>query len=265
MKSIYAFVKISVLIAVTVGYYCILITVSAVLRIFNRDVDTWRNRCLTAWGRTAARTLSISVHVKGTIPSPPFFLVCNHLSYVDIIVLFSRLNTTFVSKSEIAKWPLIGPIARSIGIVFINRRKRSDIKRVNHEISEAVTERRGLTLFPEGTTSPGREILPFRPSLLEFPANSDLGVNYCTIRYSTGPPEKDNAFKTVCWWEDVPIGTHLWNLALQNKIEATLTFGDHKIVDNNRKVLTEKLHIKVTELFIPMCHGQDVEYEPIQF
>lgn len=266
MKPIAACVKISGLLVVTLGCYTLFLAGCGLMKIAGRPTGRWRNFCLMSWGKLAARTLSITVEQKGPVPEPPFFLVCNHLSYVDIIVLFSCLKTTFVSKAEVAQWPLIGFIAKTIGIVFVNRSNRKDLKRVNQEISKAVTSNMGLTLFPEGTTSPGREILRFRPSLLEYPAESDLGANYCTIHYSTGQTtDEDDAYKIVCWWGDSDLGSHLWSLAKTSNIKASITFGPSVIKENDRKILSDKLHQAASEIFIPVCREESLEFEPIQF
>lgn len=264
MKTIYAYIKVCAVVAVTLGVYSVFITGYGVLRLFNKPVDHWRNNCLTTWGKLAAKSLSIQIKVEGETPEPPFFLVCNHLSYVDIIVLFSQLETTFVAKAEVAKWPVLGFIARTIGIVFINRKLRSDVTRVNQEISNSVTSHRGLTLFPEGTTSPGAEILPFRASLLEYPASSKLGAHYCALSYSTGPDD-DSAYTTVSWWGDSQLNDHIIKLAKQSSIYATIRFGYDVIHENDRKKLSKKLHKKVSKIFIPMCNSSEVEFEPIQF
>jgi 1-acyl-sn-glycerol-3-phosphate acyltransferase len=266
MRLIYAITKVVSVIAVTLGVYSVFITGYGVLRLFKQPVDGWRNKTLCIWGKLAAKSLSIDVTVKGKPPTPPFFLVSNHLSYVDIIVLFSQLNTTFVAKKEVASWPVIGFIARTIGVVFIDRRLRSDVARVNEEISNAVTDKRGLTLFPEGTTSPGSEVLRFRAPLLEFPARSDLGASYCAISYSTGDEhEDDNAYNVVSWWGDSQLHTHITRLAKETSIKATIAFGNNVVKETDRKILAQKLQKKVSEVFTPMCSSGETEFEPLKF
>ncbi len=265
MKSIAAFAKLSAVVLVTFGCYAFFIIGCGVLKLLGVSHGKWRNICLMSWGKLASASLSIKVATKGPVPEPPFFLVSNHLSYVDIIVLFSRLKTTFVSKKEVAEWPVIGFIAKSIGIVFIDRTNRKDLKRVNQEISNAVSAHMGLTLFPEGTTSPGKDILRFRPSLLKYPAQSELGAHYCTLHYETGhTQEKDDAYISVCWWDDSELGSHLWNLAKKTNIHATISFGDKAIHENDRKILSEKLHKEASGIFSPVCKKTDLEFEPIQ-
>lgn len=266
MRLIFAIFKVISVISVTLGVYTILITGYSLLRIFNRPVDRWRNNTLRTWGKLAAKSLSISVNIEGTPPEPPFFLVSNHLSYVDIIVLFSRLNTTFVAKSEVANWPVIGFIARTIGVVFIDRTRRSDVARVNAQITNSVTDERGLTLFPEGTTSPGSKVLRFRAGLLDYPARSDIGAHYCALSYSTSNKNgEDNAYRVVSWWGDSGLLTHVIRLAKEKSIKATIAFGDTVVKEDDRKILAQKLQKKVSDVFTPMCSPSDTEFEPLKF
>jgi len=264
MRPIVAIVKIIGVTITTLAFYSLYLGGLPFRKLFNRSPTPWLNYILRGWGKATASVLSIQIDVEGPKPDPPFFLVSNHLSYVDIIVLFSTLNTTFVAKSEVKSWPVLGWIAQSIGIVFIDRKRKMDIARVNREISGKVSEERGLTLFPEGTTSPGEKILPFRTPLLEYPASSELGVSCCALHYSLESEEK-SAHEIVCWWGDAPLHSHLYRLATEKNIRATIVFGDNRYHDTDRKILAGNLHRCVTNLFTPICKPGQTEFQPIQF
>ena len=265
MIHLKAISKIIGVFSATLIIFAILVIGTFFLKIFRVNSESWRNYCLTKWGVISARSLSINVNIRGDIPTPPFYLVSNHLSYIDIIVLFSILKTTFIAKSEVSKWPVLGTITKSIGIVFINRRKKRDVKRVNSIISDHLNKYRGVTLFAEGTTSPGAKILPFRPPLLELPARENIEVSYCVIHYSCNSKKGCSAYKDVNWWGDTPMHKHLYNLAKLSKIEATVTFGESKVHSKDRKQLAEELHQKATEIFTPMCSPEKTDYKPITF
>lgn len=201
--------------------------------------------------------------VNGTPPQPPFFIVSNHLSYLDIPIYAAVIDTTFVSKSEIRHWPIVGWMAHMLGIIFINRKLKSDVKRVNNEITEAV-ERQGVLLFPEATTSPGTEILRFRSSLLLHAAEDELDVSVAAIRYET--QENDlPAYESVCWWGDTPLHSHLLTLACTCKIKVEITFSDETYTDSDRKSLAGKLEKKMNEMFVPVADSVVEEYKPAKF
>jgi 1-acyl-sn-glycerol-3-phosphate acyltransferase len=103
----------------------------------------------------------MEIEVIGTPPKPPFFLVTNHLSYVDIGALRSVVKGVFVAKIEVSQWFVAGRIVRDMGIVFIDRKNRRDIPRAGAEIIHRLDEGEGVIVFPEGTSTKGEDILPF--------------------------------------------------------------------------------------------------------
>ena len=76
------------------------------------------------WSRALCRIFGVRVTVRGPVPKPPFFLVSNHLSYIDIFVLGTQLPCVFVAKAEIDGWPIFGAISRSVNTIFIDRRSK---------------------------------------------------------------------------------------------------------------------------------------------
>jgi len=265
MNELKALLKVIAVTLNTLIIYSVYAVGYVFIKIFNINFEPWRNRCLSVWGKTSARILSVNVRTKGDVPKPPFLLVSNHLSYIDIIILFSVLKTTFVAKSEVAGWPVLGHISKSIGIVFIDRNRKRDVTRVNKVISEQLNDRQGITIFPEGTTSPGATVLRFRAPLLEHAATESIEVSYCAINYKL-PSPNDPVQETVCWWGDAPLHKHLFNLARQKNITATITFGQSKESLSDRKELARRLHQKVSSIFEPMCKLEDTsDYKPIEF
>lgn len=251
MRTFIGFLKSVLFILSTFLVYTIYVIGLAFVKISHIHFEPWRNRCLSLWGKIVLRILSVKVVVNGQAPEPPFFLVSNHLSYLDIPVYYSCLKTTFISKSEIRDWPVVGWMARSLGVVFIDRKRKRDIHRVNTIISKKINDRQGVILFPEGKTSAGDLILPFRPSLLEHPANEGIPVHYSVIRYQTS--KKDIPARTsVSWWEEISLFRHLIRLASNRKVTAQLTFGKSAIKNDDRKVLAKELQVEAESLFIPL-------------
>ena len=218
-------------------------------------VDRWKNRIITLWASLTAHILGFNISSKGSPPDPPFFLVSNHLSYIDVVPLWYFLDGTFIAKSEVAAWPFFGWGTRTLGVVFINRKLQNDVRRVNNRIAETISDNQGIILFPEGTSSKGERVLPFNSSLLNYPAKKEMPVSCASISYRSSDPGRP-AWSHVCWWGDMAFLPHFWELLKIKKVDVTIRFGN-KITVNDRKELSKQLHKQVSEVFIPTVDSKN--------
>lgn len=215
-----------------------------------RDADrAWRDRIFRLWARTMCRIIGMRVHVVGQPPEPPCMLVTNHLGYVDIVLLASHLPAVFVSKAEVAGWPLMGAAAKSVGTVFIDRARHRDLYPAIEQIERALANGNGVVLFAEGTSSNGAAVLPMKPSLLQVPAAQGTPVHYAAISYAT-PEGEPAASEAVCWWNESPFFGHLLGLLRLTGFDARLHFGDEAIVESDRKRLAGRLHAAISSDFV---------------
>jgi 1-acyl-sn-glycerol-3-phosphate acyltransferase len=206
----------------------------------------WRQIIFRLWAKGFVKICGVKIHVSGRLPRPPFFLVSNHLSYVDIPLLRSITENIFVTKGEIQSWFLAGKIVGDIGNIYINRQNKRDIPRAGKDILEALERGEGVIVFPEGTTSNGEKVLEFKSSFFEFAVAANLPIYYASIRYETKdgyPP----ASEKVCWWRlESTFLPHLWELFKMPTFDAFVTFGESPITADNRKDLAKKLHNAVS-------------------
>ncbi|MGI8789003.1 MAG: lysophospholipid acyltransferase family protein [Pyrinomonadaceae bacterium] len=247
MKYIRATLRFSLFVFSTLGLY----GAWFVSAFFVPNKIFWRQTVLHAWARAFVKISNMKIKVVGTPPKPPFFLVCNHLSYTDVPALRAVVNGVFVAKGEVENWFLAGKICRDMGTIFINRQNRRDIPRAGAEIIKRLEQGEGVIVFPEGTSTKGETILPFNSSFLEFAAQRDLPVFYAAISYAT-PSGERAASDVACWWDEKTFLEHLWQLFKAREYTAIITFGEEPIQNCNRKELARRLREKVVEKFVPI-------------
>jgi 1-acyl-sn-glycerol-3-phosphate acyltransferase len=207
-----------------------------------------RRLARAAWlHRSSRRHLKIfgySASVTGEIPTSGL-LISNHLSYLDILAISATTPAVFVSKAEVRRWPLFGWFAAIAGTVFVERERRTHVGEVNREIETALAAGALVVVFPEGTSSDGETILPFRTSLLEPAARGGHEISVGWIHYELADGD---AKQEVCYWGDHSFFPHLINMLGKKSIRATLRFAQFHRTTDDRKELAKQLHAAVSEL-----------------
>ena len=204
----------------------------------------WRSRVFLSWASAVGRVIGMRAEVVGEPPKGPFLLVSNHLGYVDIVLLGAQLRCVFVAKSEVRGWPVMGWLCAAVDTLFIDRRNKRDIPRVTRAFEGILDGGRGVVVFPEGTSSGGAEVLPFRPSLLEAAARARMPVYYASVAYSTAQG-CEPASRSVCWWGEMEFVSHLVRLLKLPGFTARLVFGPTPIRADDRKQLAARLQREV--------------------
>ncbi len=214
------------------------------LRYTGRPPQPARSRWLQWCSRRTLRVFAVQTDFTG---APPQYglLVCNHLSYLDILVLVSLTPAVFVSKAEVKNWPVFGWFAQLAGTLFVDRTRRSDVARMNALIEASLAAGNVVVLFPEGTSWNGREVLPFKSSLLEPAVGLRHPVNVGFLRYSLadGDPAQD-----VCYWGDATFLPHLINLMTKTSVRARVHFASVPAPATERKALAQQLRAAVLAL-----------------
>jgi len=206
---------------------------------------------MRTWALGVAFIFNVQVDAVGEPPKAPFFIVSNHMSYLDIVPLYLNLRCTFVAKKEVRSWPVLGFMVKAVGVIFIDRNRRKDVKRVNELLNQSLNKYQGIIVFPEGTSSSGRDVLPFHSSLLELPATANRPVYYCSLYYETGEGDAP-AEESVCFYgaRDSFV-QHIWRFAKTRSVFCEINFGKSPVQSSDRKELAESLHQKIEEIFRP--------------
>lgn len=174
---------------------------------------------MQGWYRGLLRILEVKVELVGSIPHErdgAMILIANHISWVDIPVIGSLTPVNFVSKAEIAQWPLVGPLSQKIGTVFISRGS-GDTEQVMQAMAGHLGNNLSVLFFPEGTTTDGSKVRRFHKKLFKVCEQVEVNVCPLLIRYqSVAEPNP------VPFVGDIGFGTHLWSLLRHRRIRATV-------------------------------------------
>lgn len=164
---------------------------------------------LQAWGAVTLRLVGLRFRRVGQPMRRPGAVVANHASWLDIVVMQRAMPVTFVSKAEVAHWPGVGVIARGIGTLFIERRAQ-EARNQSAALHRRLAEGAVLCIFPEGTSTDGRRVLPFKSSLFgvffEPDLRPTLWVQPVSIRYR---PRQGLPEHFYGWWGTMDFGAHL--------------------------------------------------------
>lgn len=180
--------------------------------------------------RLVAKILGVRVHVDG-VPTrgEPLLLVANHISWMDIIVFSSLVPLSFVAKQEVSQWPGVQVLAKLQRTIFVNREKRSDSGKATGEIAERLSAGDCIILFPEGTSSDGNRVLPFKSALFGAVAEAggDTSVQTAAIAYTAlgGLPLGRRTRPLVAWYGDMEMASHVWNLLKAGPLDVHVRFG----------------------------------------
>ncbi len=171
----------------------VLAGVATTLFVFPLVSDAGRRTLVKRWSVRLLRILRVEMRIDGDIGTHRgnVMVVANHISWLDIFVLNAAHPVRFVAKAEIAKWPVLSQMVRGAGTVFIERERPRDMLSVNHKMAQLLAQGNVVAVFPEGTTTFGRELLPFKGALLQPIVEAEGHVQPVAIRYRT--PDGDHS------------------------------------------------------------------------
>ena len=135
------------------------------------------------WCGSVCRLIGVRVTLKGKVEAPPVLVVANHISWLDILVLHSQAVMGFVSKAEIARWPVVGFLARISRVVFHERGSHDSASNVAEAMTQSLKQDRRVAIFPEGGIHPGDEVKVFHARLFKAAVDVPCPVQPVMIRY----------------------------------------------------------------------------------
>jgi 1-acyl-sn-glycerol-3-phosphate acyltransferase len=228
---------------------------------------------LPGWGAIAVNyyrvlcwVLGLRVCVVGKpVRDHAVLFVSNHVSWADILAIGSIMPIAFVSKTEVAKWPLVGCAAKMQRTVFVDRSRRHQTGDAIAEMVKRLAGGTSVVLFAEGTSSDGNRVLPFRSALIgavkEASARSESGIliQPMSICYTgiNGIPMGRQHRPTVAWYGDLDFVPHIKALMDRGAIDAVITYGEPMAADGtaDRKAMTKTLECAVRGITAATLRG----------
>ena len=197
---------------------------------------SWRNRLPRVWHKAVLWAIGIKVHVHGTPEQRrPLLIAANHSSWLDILVVASVVDATFVAKSEVRDWPVFGVLARLQRSIFIRREERRQTREQADEMAVRLNAGEAVVLFPEGTTTDGNRLRDIKSSLFasatsaaKFAPGGVVYVQPVAVTYTRihGMTMGHYHRPVATWPGDVELLPHLLGVLKTGAIDVDVRFGD---------------------------------------
>ena len=204
--------RLSCLLGITIPAVAMFLIGRALRSILGRRV-VFHFGLARMWARGCLWLTGLKLRLTGS-PIKNGALVANHSSWLDILALRAATLIYFVSKAEVANWPGVGFITKITGTVFIERR-RTEVKRQEAVLRSRIAQDQLLCLFPEGTSTDGLRVLPFKTSLFSTffvdGEGTDIQVQPVAVRYHVNPRSEYPA-DFYGWWGTMGFERHIWDV-----------------------------------------------------
>lgn len=210
------------------------------------------------WSAHVLCILNISLHIEGDLSEPcesGSLLVANHISWLDIFVLNAIHPTRFIAKAEVRDWPLIGWLCQRSGTIFIERSLRRDAAATNRKIAALLEQGQCVGLFPEGTTTDGRQVGHFHSALFQPAIDAGAGICAVALRYQQMHGQQSTATAFI---GDMTLTDSIWRILRQPAIEAVIAATPTLATGrDNRRVLALAAQQAIAGKLHELSHRQD--------
>jgi 1-acyl-sn-glycerol-3-phosphate acyltransferase len=207
---------------------------------------TW----MCSWSRFFVRWMRITVDT----PTPPLgrAFVSNHLSYLDVIVLGAQQPSVFLCKADVKSWPLVSTIVGGAGTIFVERERRSSAAKAAEQLHAVMQQGVPVVFFPEGTSTDGTGVLPFRAPIFEAIVESNAQAWPMYLHYDLpGATDRAETVRNdICYWGDHTFATHIFKLLRYDGITARIRYAPQPIEANNRREAAERSHDAVVKMML---------------
>jgi 1-acyl-sn-glycerol-3-phosphate acyltransferase len=248
-SALLAAARLTLIFLATLLYFSCFLVQRFVTRDPRRRLATgahWTRR----WARRALRLMGIRVEPRGPQPPPGSFIAPNHFTWLDVIALMGNAPMFFVANDGVARWPVVGFFTRQVGTVFIRRSRVSrGLTAAARQVRERLAAGVSIVVFLEGTTSDGRDLLPFRPSLLQTAIDAGARVVPTALRWRADRPGVSVEDDVGYFRDDQVFARQAWRLMGLSGVACEIRFGDPiDAAGRDRKELAPIIETEVRRL-----------------
>jgi 1-acyl-sn-glycerol-3-phosphate acyltransferase len=239
------------LVIFAVGSWLVLAgTLFAQLRRFP---ERWRRTAPhnARWGRVGQWCLGIRVRRVGELPPPGSLVVANHYGYADVLTIGGLFPVVFAARHDMRRWPMFGALAASGGTIFINREQKREAARGVARLTAALAAGATVLAFPEGTSTDGGDLLPFRTGIFQGAVDAGASVVPAAVRYLEldGTPITSENLDVVAWFRGESFLAHVLRLASHRSVLAEVRFGEPlRPPHSDRRTLAAAAEARVREM-----------------
>ena len=202
-------------------------------------------------GKVVIYASNIRIHHVGTRPSEGSLIVANHLSWADSFTFLGELGCRFMVNHLYGEIVGFRTVLRSVGVEFINRMSLKAVGPARTAMEKILRRGESLMIFPEGRTSRGAQVRPFRAALLQVAVDLGIPVSWASVSYET-PAGWPPASVVIGWEEWPPMITHIYRAFHAPRIICHISYGETGVATGNRRSLASALHGAVSAGFRPM-------------
>jgi 1-acyl-sn-glycerol-3-phosphate acyltransferase len=198
------------------------------------------------WSAKLLRLMGVALRVEGSAHPGGALLVANHISWLDIAAIHAvRPEARFVSKADVKAWPVLSHLVAAAGTLYLERERKRDALRVVHQMAQALAAGEIIAMFPEGTTSDGRTLLPFHANLLQAAIARTAPVQPVALRFSDAAHPISPAVEFV---GATTLLESLWRVACADTLEVHVAqLPVRASAQADRRALAQQLRADIEE------------------
>ena len=213
----------------------------------NFDLTDKQHRIIQTWLSQVAKIIGIDLTVRGTIRKSPVFVVANHISWLDIVIIASVLPVSFLSKVEVRKWPVVGTLAAKSGTLFIHRGSKSGALEAKRLMQERLSAGHSVASFPEAKATDGTVVHTFYPRLFAAAIETKSVIQPAALRY----PHDQGVNPIVPFVDNRNLVKHAFRIMSAKRTAAELTLCEPiPSEDQQRKELALLARNSIAEVVV---------------